>query len=144
VSSAVGPRFQSLLFDGELGGVAESSPVASNFWPSSSRFAGVVAFSMNFYRWAVGSVSLWWALTASGGGQPWPELDPAEWVRTASPIDPEAAAEYLVRDVRIDGVGRSDCRYDYFRRIRIYEERAVAELAILDLPQSHGDRVRGA
>jgi hypothetical protein len=73
----------------------------------------------------------------------WAPLDPEELRRTASPLDAEAGAEVLIRDVDVDNDLFNGATIRYHVRIRVYNERGLEKVSKIDLPYARGTRISG-
>ncbi len=88
-----------------------------------------------------------WLLVVTGAPQlaarAWPDLDPEEFSRTQPVVDPEAGAEIILRETRIDGLSYTETTYEHFVRIRVFNQRGIDKLSKIDLSYDRGQWISG-
>lgn len=78
----------------------------------------------------------------SFGTPKWLPIDPAEFQTTQSPIDPDAGAETLYREVTIDGSAFNETQVVSYFRVRVYSDRGVEDLSKIELPYRRNSAIR--
>jgi hypothetical protein len=72
---------------------------------------------------------------------PWPALDPGEFAHATPVVDPDAGAEILLREIRIDGGSFWETSIEHFVRVRIYNQQGLEKLSKIELPYERNRRI---
>ncbi|MFP4282335.1 MAG: DUF3857 domain-containing protein [Verrucomicrobiota bacterium] len=93
------------------------------------------SFSSPFVRGLAALLGLCAATAHAGwfGSGSWPELTPEELALSAPRIDPEASAEILLREIEINDRRDDQTVYEYFRRVKLFDQRGVEEFKTVEL-----------
>jgi len=89
-------------------------------------------------------------LTASGlgstsafaGTEEWRPLDPSDLASKAPIVEPDADAEAIFWDIRIDDAGESDLVLQHYIRIKIFTERGRDKESKIDIPFFSGTKIK--
>ena len=82
-----------------------------------------------------------WSLVRAGGEE-WRPLDPAELALKAAKVEPNADAEAIFWDIRIDDGGYSDLVLSHYVRIKIFNERGREKHSKMDIPYVNGVKIK--
>jgi hypothetical protein len=80
--------------------------------------------------------------TVRAGGEEWKTLDPAELALKAAKVEPNADAEAIFWDIRIDDGGYSDLVLSHYVRIKIFNERGREKHSKMDIPYVNGVKIK--
>lgn len=72
-------------------------------------------------------------------GANWPALNPAELAATAPTLDPEAAAEILSYEARIDDTSRTETDWEVYQRVKVFTRAGVERYSVIDVPFVRGE-----
>src|ERR1041384_3267627 len=70
----------------------------------------------------------------SAGGEEWRPIDPADLALKAAVVEPNADAEAIFWDIRIDDGGENDLVLNHYVRIKIFTERGRDQYSKVDIP----------
>ena len=76
------------------------------------------------------------------GGEEWQPVDPADIALQAAVVEPNADAEAIFWDIRIDDGGYSDLVLNHYVRIKIFTERGRDLHSKVDLPYIEGIKIK--
>ena len=82
-----------------------------------------------------------WSMVRAGGEE-WRTLDPAELALKAAKVEPNADAEAIFWDIRIDDGGYSDLVLSHYVRIKIFNERGREKHSKMDIPYVNGVKIK--
>lgn len=82
-----------------------------------------------------------WSL-ASAGGEEWRPVDPADLALKAAVVEPNADAEAIFWDIRIDDGGENDLVLSHYVRIKIFTERGRDQYSKVDIPYLAGIKIK--
>src|SRR5450432_3948503 len=71
--------------------------------------------------------------SALAGGEEWRPVNPADLALKAPVVEPEADAEAIFWDIRIDDAGTSDLVLQHYIRIKIFTERGREKESKVDI-----------
>ena len=80
--------------------------------------------------------------TVRAGGEEWRPLDPAEIALKAPKVEPNADAEAIFWDIKIDDGGYSDLVLSHYVRIKIFTERGREKHSKMDIPYINGVKIK--
>src|SRR6185369_7845515 len=80
--------------------------------------------------------------SASDGGEEWRPIDPAELALKAAVVEPNADAEAIFWDIRIDDGGENDLVLNHYVRIKIFTERGRDQYSKIDIPYLSGIKIK--
>lgn len=75
------------------------------------------------------------------GGEDWRPVNPAELAQKAPIVDPDADAEAIFWDVRVDDGGKNDLVLSHYIRIKIFTERGRQQQSKIDIPFLSGTKI---
>src|ERR1044072_2392934 len=93
-------------------------------------------------------ILMWFAATSAdwsrvkAGGEEWRPVDPADIALKAAVVEPNADAEAIFWDIRIDDGGLSDLVLNHYVRIKIFTERGRDLHSKVDLPYLEGIKIK--
>src|SRR5438876_11615605 len=73
-------------------------------------------------------------INASAGGEEWRPVEPAELALKKPMVDPDADAEAIFWDIRVDDGGESNLVLSHYIRIKIFTERGREQESKIDIP----------
>ena len=79
---------------------------------------------------------------AKAGGEEWRPLDPAHLALKAAVVEPNADAEALFWDIRVDDGGQNDLVLSHYLRIKIFTERGRENHSKIDIPYVSGVKIK--
>ncbi|HEU4871415.1 MAG TPA: DUF3857 domain-containing protein, partial [Pyrinomonadaceae bacterium] len=79
---------------------------------------------------------------ASAGGEEWRPVDPADLALKAPVVEPNADAEAIFWDIRIDDGGENDLVLSHYVRIKIFTERGRDQYSKIDIPYLSGIKIK--
>ena len=79
---------------------------------------------------------------ALAGGEEWRPVDPAELSLKSPVVEPNADAEAIFWDIRIDDAGENDLVLNHYVRIKIFTERGRDEHSKIDIPYLGGTKIK--
>ena len=79
---------------------------------------------------------------ASAGGEDWRPVDPADLALKAAVVEPNADAEAIFWDIRIDDGGENDLVLNHYVRIKIFTERGRDQYSKIDIPYLSGIKIK--
>jgi len=80
--------------------------------------------------------------SASAGGEEWRPVDPADLALKAAVVEPNADAEAIFWDIRIDDGGENDLVLNHYVRIKIFTERGRDQYSKVDIPFLAGIKIK--
>src|SRR5262245_42586871 len=80
--------------------------------------------------------------SASGGGEEWRPVDPADLAIKTAVVEPNADAEAIFWDIRIDDGGENDLVLNHYVRIKIFTERGRDQYSKVDIPFLAGIKIK--
>ena len=89
----------------------------------------------------VASTSFDWS-RVKAGGEEWQPVDPADISLKAAVVEPNADAEAIFWDIRIDDGGLTDLVLNHYVRIKIFTERGRDLHSKVDLPYLEGIKIK--
>ena len=89
----------------------------------------------------VASISVDWS-RVKAGGEEWQPVDPADVALKAAVVEPNADAEAIFWDIRIDDGGLTDLVLNHYVRIKIFTERGRDLHSKVDLPYLEGIKIK--
>ena len=81
-------------------------------------------------------------LDALADGEDWRPIDPADLALKAPIVDPDADAEAIFWDVRVDDGGENDLVLSHYIRIKIFTERGREKDSKIDIPYLTGTKIK--
>jgi hypothetical protein len=79
---------------------------------------------------------------ASAGGEEWRPVDPADLALKTAVVEPNADAEAIFWDIRIDDGGENDLVLNHYVRIKIFTERGRDQYSKIDIPYLSGIKIK--
>ena len=79
---------------------------------------------------------------AMAGGEEWRPVDPSDLALKAPIVDPDADAEAIFWDIRIDDGGENDLVLSHYLRIKIFTERGREKESKIDIPYFSGTKIK--
>jgi hypothetical protein len=79
---------------------------------------------------------------ALAGGEEWRPVDPSDLALKAPIVDPDADAEAIFWDIRIDDGGENDLVLSHYIRIKIFTERGREKESKIDIPYFSGTKIK--
>src|ERR1051325_5905499 len=79
---------------------------------------------------------------ASAGGEEWRPGDPADLAIKTAVVEPNADAEAIFWDIRIDDGGENDLVLNHYVRIKIFTERGRDQYSKVDIPFLPGVKIK--
>lgn len=79
---------------------------------------------------------------ALAGGEEWRPVDPADLSLKSPIVEPNADAEAIFWDIRIDDAGENDLVLNHYVRIKIFTERGRDEHSKIDIPYLGGTKIK--
>jgi len=89
----------------------------------------------------VASTGTHWS-RASAGGEEWRPVDPADLALKGAVVEPNADAEAIFWDIRIDDGGENDLVLNHYVRIKIFTERGRDQYSKIDIPYIGGVKIK--
>ncbi|HEX5873106.1 MAG TPA: DUF3857 domain-containing protein [Pyrinomonadaceae bacterium] len=80
--------------------------------------------------------------TVRAGGEEWKPVDPGDVALKAAKVEPNADAEAIFWDIRIDDGGYSDLVLSHYVRIKIFNERGREKHSKMDIPYVNGVKIK--
>jgi hypothetical protein len=87
------------------------------------------------------STGTYWS-RVSAGGEEWRPVDPADLALKAAVVEPNADAEAIFWDIRIDDGGENDLVLNHYVRIKIFTERGRDQYSKIDIPYIGGVKIK--
>ena len=87
------------------------------------------------------STGTYWS-RASAGGEEWRPVDPADLALKTAVVEPNADAEAIFWDIRIDDGGQNDLVLNHYVRIKIFTERGRDQYSKIDIPYIDGVKIK--
>lgn len=81
------------------------------------------------------------AVTAYSWEPQWRDITPEELAMTEPKLDPEAGAEVLIKEMRVDDVDRKKATFETYVRIKVFDERGVEALKPINVEVYHKRRI---
>lgn len=81
-------------------------------------------------------------LNVLAGGDDWRPVDPADLAMKAPIVDPDADAEAIFWDIRVDDGGENDLVLSHYIRIKIFTERGREKESKIDIPYLTGTKIK--
>src|ERR1043165_7761809 len=78
----------------------------------------------------------------SAGSEEWRPVDPADLALKAAVVEPNADAEAIFWDIRIDDGGENDLVLNHYVRIKIFTERGRDQYSKVDIPFLSGVKIK--
>jgi transglutaminase-like putative cysteine protease len=79
---------------------------------------------------------------AVGGGEEWRPVDAADLALKEAVVEPNADAEAIFWDIRIDDGGEDDLVLNHYVRIKIFTERGRDKHSKIDIPYASGVKIK--
>src|SRR5215470_3487642 len=89
----------------------------------------------------IAATGTYWS-RASAGGEEWRPVDPADLAIKMSVVEPNADAEAIFWDIRIDDGGENDLVLNHYVRIKIFTERGRDQYSKVDIPFLAGIKIK--
>jgi len=86
---------------------------------------------------------LFFTNTTLAGGDQWHEITPAELQMKSPKVDPDADAEVIFWEVRVDDSNPESMVMKHYIRVKIFTERGREKYSKVDIPYRKGIRIRG-
>ena len=80
--------------------------------------------------------------TTKAAGEEWRPLDPAHLGLKAAVVEPNADAEAIFWDIRVDDGGQNDLVLNHYVRIKIFTERGRENHSKIDIPYLSGVKIK--
>lgn len=80
--------------------------------------------------------------TANAAGEEWRPLDPDHLSLKAAVVEPNADAEAIFWDIRVDDGGQNDLVLSHYVRIKIFTERGREKHSKIDIPYISGVKIK--
>jgi hypothetical protein len=80
--------------------------------------------------------------TTKAAGEEWRPLDPAHLALKAAVVEPNADAEAIFWDIRVDDGGQNDLVLNHYVRIKIFTERGRENHSKIDIPYVSGVKIK--
>lgn len=80
--------------------------------------------------------------SAAAGGEEWRPVDPADLALKAAVVEPNADAEAIFWDIRIDDGGENDLVLSHYVRIKIFTERGRENHSKVEIPYTDGIKIK--
>lgn len=80
--------------------------------------------------------------SALAGDEEWRPVDPSHLAQKAPIVDPDADAEAIFWDIRVDDGGADDLVLSHYLRIKIFTERGREKLGKIDIPFLSGTKIK--
>ncbi len=80
--------------------------------------------------------------TALAAGDEWRPLDPSDLAQKTPLVDPDADAEAIFWDIRVDDGGENDLVLSHYIRIKIFTERGREKQSKIDIPFINGTKIK--
>ena len=107
---------------------------------SSPRFVRLLLFPLLPALLVVATGINWSHVSA--GGEEWRPVDPADLALKAAVVEPNADAEAIFWDIRIDDGGENDLVLNHYVRIKIFNERGREQFSKVDIPYLPGVKIK--
>src|SRR5690242_7274232 len=82
------------------------------------------------------------ASNSSASGEEWRPVEPSDLALKAPIVEPDADAEAIFWDVRIDDAGESDLVLTHYIRIKVFTERGRDKQSKIDIPYLSGTKIK--
>jgi hypothetical protein len=89
----------------------------------------------------LGSIGTNWK-TANAAGEEWRPLDPAHLALKTAVVEPNADAEAIFWDIRVDDGGQNDLVLSHYVRIKIFTDRGRENHSKIDIPYISGVKIK--
>jgi hypothetical protein len=89
----------------------------------------------------VAAISAGWS-GVSAGGEEWRPVEAADVALKAAVVEPNANAEAIFWDIRIDDGGQDDLVLNHYVRIKIFTERGRDQHSKIDIPYLQGIKIK--
>src|SRR5690348_10476598 len=90
----------------------------------------------------ISSTATNWSRVSAGGPEEWRPIDPADLALKTAVVEPNADAEAIFWDIRIDDGGQNDLVLNHYVRIKIFTERGRDQNSKIDLPYVDGIKIK--
>ena len=80
--------------------------------------------------------------TSSAAGEEWRPIEPADLALKAAVVEPNADAEAIFWDIRVDDGGENDLVLSHYVRIKIFNERGREKYSKIDIPYINGVKIK--
>ncbi|HEY3579268.1 MAG TPA: DUF3857 domain-containing protein [Pyrinomonadaceae bacterium] len=80
--------------------------------------------------------------TSFAAGEDWRPIEPAELALKAPVVEPNADAEAIFWDIRVDDGGANDLVLSHYVRIKIFNERGRDKYSKIDIPYINGVKIK--
>ncbi len=80
--------------------------------------------------------------TALAAGDEWRPLDPSDLAQKTPLVDPDADAEAIFWDIRVDDGGENDLVLSHYIRIKTFTERGREKQSKIDIPFINGTKIK--
>ena len=81
-------------------------------------------------------------INAAASLEEWRPVEPAELALKTPMVDPDADAEAIFWDIRVDDGGESDLVLSHYIRIKIFTERGRDKQSKIDIPYFSGTKIK--
>src|SRR5467141_1566696 len=82
------------------------------------------------------------ATSVIAGGDEWSPIDPSDLALKAPLVEPDADAEAIFWDVRIDDGGQDDLVLSHYVRIKIFTQLGCDKQSKIDIPYFSGTKMK--
>jgi hypothetical protein len=83
------------------------------------------------------------ATSSASAALKWPGVDAEELARTTPQVHPDSGAEVLLHETLLTSYSGSVAHLEIFVRIKVYNDRGVATNALIEIPFSRKNRIKG-
>src|ERR1041384_5145860 len=90
----------------------------------------------------ISSTATNWSRVSAGGPEEWRPIDPADLALKTAVVEPNADAEAIFWDIRIDDGGENDLVLNHYVRIKIFTERGRDQYSKVDIPFLPGVKIK--
>ena len=80
--------------------------------------------------------------TSLAAGEDWRPIEPADLALKAAVVEPNADAEAIFWDIRVDDGGQNDLVLSHYVRIKIFNERGREKYGKIDIPYFNGIKIK--
>src|SRR5690349_18223445 len=80
--------------------------------------------------------------SVAAGSEDWRPIEPADLALKAAVVEPNADAEAIFWDIRVDDGGQNDLVLSHYVRIKIFNERCREKYGKIDIPYFNGMKIK--
>src|SRR5690349_25131796 len=82
------------------------------------------------------------SIATVSAGEEWRAIEPADLALKAAVVEPNADAEAIFWDIRVDDGGQNDLVLSHYVRIKIFNERGREKYGKIDIPYFNGIKIK--